>query len=196
MDDSARPHRALLVDAFLESGDTGRIDWPARSPDLNPIEQRVKAVTSKCLGGPQADRDRLNAHPGYRACLGRCGVGNCNSKPPENHPGNENSVAKRVEPIATRTDKLPYFKYGITLRAKLVSGHLQGVLSSNWDGTEPNRTDTCMLLKATDNDRRTSSRHPFAAMNFVGLNMTPSDSWKLATATTFNYNKYTSVEIH
>ncbi|GBN89464.1 hypothetical protein AVEN_258462-1 [Araneus ventricosus] len=38
MDDNARPHRALLVDEFLESENIRRIDWPARSPDLNPIE--------------------------------------------------------------------------------------------------------------------------------------------------------------
>ncbi|GBO18265.1 hypothetical protein AVEN_51889-1 [Araneus ventricosus] len=38
MDDSARPHRALLVDEFLESEDIRGMDWIARSPDLNPIE--------------------------------------------------------------------------------------------------------------------------------------------------------------
>ncbi|GBO25667.1 Transposable element Tcb2 transposase [Araneus ventricosus] len=38
MDDNARPHRALLVDEFLESEDIRRMDWPDRSPDLNPIE--------------------------------------------------------------------------------------------------------------------------------------------------------------
>ncbi|GBN43437.1 hypothetical protein AVEN_130985-1 [Araneus ventricosus] len=38
IDDNARPHRALLVDKFLESEDIRRMDWPARSPDLNPIE--------------------------------------------------------------------------------------------------------------------------------------------------------------
>ncbi|GBM20273.1 hypothetical protein AVEN_216685-1 [Araneus ventricosus] len=38
MDDNARPHRALLVDEFLESEDIRRMDWPAISPDLNPIE--------------------------------------------------------------------------------------------------------------------------------------------------------------
>ncbi|GBL82680.1 Transcription factor Sox-6 [Araneus ventricosus] len=38
MDDNARPHRALLVDEFLESEDIRRMDWQARSPDLNPIE--------------------------------------------------------------------------------------------------------------------------------------------------------------
>ncbi|GBN82143.1 Transposable element Tcb2 transposase [Araneus ventricosus] len=39
MDDNTRPYRALLVDEFLESEDISRMDWPARSPDLNPIEQ-------------------------------------------------------------------------------------------------------------------------------------------------------------
>ncbi|GBM88907.1 hypothetical protein AVEN_85940-1 [Araneus ventricosus] len=38
MDDNARPHRALLIDEFLESDNIRRMDWPARSPDLNPIE--------------------------------------------------------------------------------------------------------------------------------------------------------------
>ncbi|GFV26166.1 transposable element Tcb2 transposase [Trichonephila clavipes] len=38
MDDNARPHRANLVDEFLESEDIKRIPWPANSPDLNPIE--------------------------------------------------------------------------------------------------------------------------------------------------------------
>ncbi|GBM12594.1 hypothetical protein AVEN_146777-1 [Araneus ventricosus] len=38
MDNNARPHRALLVDEFLESEDIRRMDSPARSPDLNPIE--------------------------------------------------------------------------------------------------------------------------------------------------------------
>ncbi|GBL86858.1 hypothetical protein AVEN_96083-2 [Araneus ventricosus] len=30
--------RALLVDEFLKSEDIRRMDWPARSPDLNPIQ--------------------------------------------------------------------------------------------------------------------------------------------------------------
>ncbi|GFX64689.1 hypothetical protein TNCV_4681651 [Trichonephila clavipes] len=51
---------------------------------------------------------------------------------------------------------------------------LQGVLPRHWGGTELNRSVTCMLLKATANDRRTSS--PFAAVNFVGIDPTPSDS--------------------
>ncbi|GBN43971.1 Transposable element Tcb2 transposase [Araneus ventricosus] len=38
MDNNARPHRALLVDEFLESENIRRMDLSARSPDLSPIE--------------------------------------------------------------------------------------------------------------------------------------------------------------
>ncbi|GFT71939.1 nucleolar protein 56 [Trichonephila clavipes] len=38
MDDNARPHRANIVDECLQSEDITRTDWPAYSPDLNPIE--------------------------------------------------------------------------------------------------------------------------------------------------------------
>ena len=38
MDDNARPHRARLVEEFLEEEGIPRMEWPARSPDLNPIE--------------------------------------------------------------------------------------------------------------------------------------------------------------
>ena len=38
MADNARPHRAHVTDAYLERETIVRLDWPARSPDLNPIE--------------------------------------------------------------------------------------------------------------------------------------------------------------
>ncbi|GFX39427.1 transposable element Tcb1 transposase [Trichonephila clavipes] len=38
MDDKARPHRANIVDECLQSVDITRMDWPAYSPGLNPIE--------------------------------------------------------------------------------------------------------------------------------------------------------------
>ncbi|UYV80282.1 hypothetical protein LAZ67_18002283 [Cordylochernes scorpioides] len=38
MDDNARPHRARLVNEYLQSENIRRMDWPARSLDLNPIE--------------------------------------------------------------------------------------------------------------------------------------------------------------
>ena len=37
-DDNARPHRARIVNDFLQQQQIMRMDWPARSPDLNPIE--------------------------------------------------------------------------------------------------------------------------------------------------------------
>ncbi|GFW27447.1 transposable element Tc3 transposase [Trichonephila clavipes] len=38
MDDNARPHRANIVDECLQLENITRMDWPAYSPDLNPIE--------------------------------------------------------------------------------------------------------------------------------------------------------------
>ncbi|GFW41198.1 transposable element Tcb1 transposase [Trichonephila clavipes] len=39
MDDNARPHRANIVNECLQSEYINRMDWPAYSPDLNPIER-------------------------------------------------------------------------------------------------------------------------------------------------------------
>ena len=39
MDDNARTHRARIVQEDLEEVEVSRMAWPARSPDLNPIEQ-------------------------------------------------------------------------------------------------------------------------------------------------------------
>ncbi|GFY06945.1 transposable element Tcb2 transposase [Trichonephila clavipes] len=38
MNDNAQTHRILAVEELLESEDITRMDWPAYSPDLNPIE--------------------------------------------------------------------------------------------------------------------------------------------------------------
>ncbi|GFX73596.1 transposable element Tcb2 transposase [Trichonephila clavipes] len=38
-DDNMKSRRARLFNEFLESEDIRRMDWPARSPDFNPIEQ-------------------------------------------------------------------------------------------------------------------------------------------------------------
>ncbi|GFV31951.1 uncharacterized protein TNCV_3839761 [Trichonephila clavipes] len=45
-------------------------------------------------------------------------------------------------------------------RWKAPDPHPQDVLLLNWGGIELNRTVTCMVLKATANDRRTSSPVP------------------------------------
>lgn len=38
MDNNAPCHRTVAAEQLLESEDIERLDWPARSPDLNPIE--------------------------------------------------------------------------------------------------------------------------------------------------------------
>ena len=38
MDDNARPHRARVVEMYLQQKTIVRMDCPACSPDLNPIE--------------------------------------------------------------------------------------------------------------------------------------------------------------
>ena len=37
-DDNARPHRAKIVDGFLQANNVRRLEWPAMSPDLSCIE--------------------------------------------------------------------------------------------------------------------------------------------------------------
>ena len=38
MDDNARPHRARIVQHFLQQEAVQTIPWPVISPDMNPIE--------------------------------------------------------------------------------------------------------------------------------------------------------------
>ena len=37
-DDNARPHRGHIVNDFMQVKNIKRMDWPANSPDLNPVE--------------------------------------------------------------------------------------------------------------------------------------------------------------
>ena len=39
MDDNARPHRARIVQHFLQQEAVQTIPWPAMSPDMNPVLQ-------------------------------------------------------------------------------------------------------------------------------------------------------------
>ncbi|GFW82453.1 uncharacterized protein TNCV_3819321 [Trichonephila clavipes] len=75
------------------------------------------------------------------------------------NPGEDMDVCKCIVPL----------RHGCTLNSRRAAsplvwlveveerwetpGHPQGFLPLNWGGTEPNRTVTCMELKATANDR-------------------------------------------
>ena len=47
MDDNARPHRARIVQHFLQQEDVQTIPWPAMSPDMNPIEHAWDPIGRK-----------------------------------------------------------------------------------------------------------------------------------------------------
>ncbi|GFU46189.1 hypothetical protein TNCV_2155281 [Trichonephila clavipes] len=53
MDGNARSHRTLAVEELLESEDITRMDWPAYSSELNPIEH---VTTTAGLDAVQSGR--------------------------------------------------------------------------------------------------------------------------------------------
>jgi transposase len=68
MDDNARPHRARIVDQYLEQVGVQRLPWPACTPDLNPIEHVWDFFFPKSQTSPTPTRDlkRLKSGVGRR----------------------------------------------------------------------------------------------------------------------------------
>ena len=56
-DDNARPHCARVVNTFLQQAGVNRMDWPACSPDLNPIENLWGPLGAASCAEPSACAD-------------------------------------------------------------------------------------------------------------------------------------------
>lgn len=91
MDDNARPHRARVVEQYLEQETIVRMDWPARSPDLNPIEHVWNML--------QVALSRRRAQPTTLAELGHALVEEWNNLPIGNIRVLIDSISRRCQAV-------------------------------------------------------------------------------------------------
>ena len=73
MDDHARPHRARVVTEFLEGHGIERMEWPARSPDLNQIEHVCDMMGEKYPAARSPSTWTAAAGCGSGGCMGCTG---------------------------------------------------------------------------------------------------------------------------
>ena len=66
-DDNARPHRARIVQQFLQQNNVDHLDWPARSPDLSPIEHVWDILGQRVREFHDQERSKLWAQPCRRS---------------------------------------------------------------------------------------------------------------------------------
>lgn len=71
MDDNARPHRARVVDQYLHQEGIERMEWPAKSPDLNPMN----IAGTCCSAGYPLVLGNLGQSRSCKTCLFRNGTG-------------------------------------------------------------------------------------------------------------------------
>ncbi|GFU72778.1 retrovirus-related Pol polyprotein from transposon TNT 1-94 [Trichonephila clavipes] len=167
MDDNAWPHRTLTVEELLESEAITRMNWPAYSPDLNPIEHVWDALGRRIAA-------RLH-HPEYTQQLKQMLIEEWTLLPQEmlhqlvlsmrrrgeatiaglgSNPGEGMNVCKCI--VLSRHGGNFDSRRAESPLVMLVEGEerwkvperLRGVLPQNWGGTEQNHTVTCMVLKA------------------------------------------------
>ncbi|CDQ72020.1 unnamed protein product [Oncorhynchus mykiss] len=61
MQDNARPHVAGVCQQFLQEEGIDAMDWPARSPDLNPIEHIMSRSIHQRHVAPQTVQELADA---------------------------------------------------------------------------------------------------------------------------------------
>ncbi|GFT09133.1 transposable element Tcb2 transposase [Trichonephila clavipes] len=71
MDDNCRPHRANLVEDFLFEEGIVRREWPARSPDMNPIEHVWDALGRRVAGRQPPPKNSPRTGKSYSGRVGQ-----------------------------------------------------------------------------------------------------------------------------
>ncbi|GFS89200.1 transposable element Tcb1 transposase [Trichonephila clavipes] len=170
--DNARPHVTRIVRRVFVTHQIELLPWPARSPDLSPIENMWSLVAQRFtqITPPVATPDQL--WPRVEAAW---------SAVPQEHiqslfesmprrvaaglglnPGEDMDVCKCIVPLrheGTLNIQAPSPLVWLVEEEERweAPGCHQVFLPLNWGGAEQNSTFTCMMIKAKANDRCKSS---------------------------------------